>query len=300
LSIFRIAALGYALILIAHNVHVYAHPVAAWVVGAAMTVWTFASIYLYARPWRNHWPLLLADLVVMGTCLLASVPIIGIGPLTATRTLPGVLVAGTVVAWAIADGKRGGAIAAVLIGAADLSTRGIINQNTLNSVVLLLLAAITIGHVARLGVGAQDRLERAVEIEASTRTRERLAREIHDSVLQVLSLVARRTQELGGEAADLGRLAGEQEAVLRRMIGASDAARDGAGFADVRVALDGFASTTVVAAATVVVPPARIADELVAAVGSALDNVAAHAGPRCPGLGPAGGGRGQGHGDRAR
>src|SRR5215470_6247961 len=70
LSIFRIAALGYALILIAHNVHVYAHPLAAWVVGAVMTVWTFASIYLYARPWRSRWPLLLADLVIMGTCLL--------------------------------------------------------------------------------------------------------------------------------------------------------------------------------------------------------------------------------------
>jgi signal transduction histidine kinase len=282
LAAFRIAALAYALILIAHNVHVYAHPVAAWVVGGVMTVWTFASIYLYSRrPWHRRWPLLVVDLVIMGTCLLVSVPIIGIGPLTSTRTLPGTLVAGTVVAWAIADGKRGGTIAAVLIGAADLSTRGIINQNTLNSAVLLLLAAITIGHVSRLGVGAQERLERAVQMEATTRTRERLAREIHDSVLQVLSLVARRAQDLGGEAADLGRLAGEQEVVLRRMIGATEAAGpDGDGLADVRGALDAFTGATVTVAvpATVVVLPARVADELVAAVGCALDNVAVHAG----------------------
>ena len=51
----------------------------------------------------------------------------------------------------------------------------------------------------------------AAQVEAATRERERLARGIHDSVLQVLALVRRRGEELGGEAAELGRLAGEQE-----------------------------------------------------------------------------------------
>ena len=61
-------------------------------------------------------------------------------------------------------------------------------------------------------------MQRATEIEAASRERERLARGIHDSVLQVLALVQRRGAEAGGEAAEIGRLAGEQEAALRALI----------------------------------------------------------------------------------
>ena len=45
------------------------------------------------------------------------------------------------------------------------------------------------------------------------------ARDIHDSVLQVLAMVQRRGAEAGGAAAELGRLAGQQEAALRSLIG---------------------------------------------------------------------------------
>ena len=51
---------------------------------------------------------------------------------------------------------------------------------------------------------------------------------MHDGVLQVLALVQRRGAELGGDAAELGRLAGEQEVALRTLIRAQDAvAADG-------------------------------------------------------------------------
>ena len=55
----------------------------------------------------------------------------------------------------------------------------------------------------------RDRAERAA---AAAAERARLARVVHDGVLQVLALVQRRGAELGGDAAELGRLAGEQEA----------------------------------------------------------------------------------------
>jgi signal transduction histidine kinase len=279
LAVFRVAALAYALILIGHNAPSYRHAVAAWIVGAVMTAWTIVAIRLYRRPSLRRWPLLVADLVIMGGCLVVSVPIIGMGPIPSTRSLPGIAVAGPVLAWAVNTGRRGGAIAALIIGGADLWTRGIINQSTLNSDILLLLAAIVIGHVARLGATAHERLERATEMAAATRTRERLARDIHDSVLQVLALVARRAQALGGEAADLGRLAGEQEAALRTLIGSATPVAV-AGQADVRVGLDRFASATVTIAAPAspVTLPGGVADELVAAVASALDNVVHHAG----------------------
>jgi signal transduction histidine kinase len=281
LAVFRVAALAYALILIFHNVPSYVHPLGAWLVGAVMAVWTVVAIRLYARPPTQRWPLLVADLVIMGACLLVSVPIIGTGPIPSTRSLPGIAVAGPVMAWAISTGRRGGATAALLIGAADLWTRGIVNQGTLNSDILLLFAAVAIGHVARLGATAHQQLERATAMAAATRTRERLARDIHDSALQVLALVARRAQALGGEAADIGRLAGDQEAALRTLISTSAVAVAVDGRADVRAGLERFTSATVTIAtpASPVTLPRGAADELVAAVGSALDNVARHAGP---------------------
>ncbi len=54
--------------------------------------------------------------------------------------------------------------------------------------------------------------------DAAASERERIARGIHDSVLQVLALVSSRGRDLGGEAAELGRLAGEQEAALRALL----------------------------------------------------------------------------------
>ncbi len=130
-----------------------------------------------------------------------------------------------------------------------------------------------------------------MELEAATRERERLARRIHDSVLQVLAMVQRRGGELGGEAAELGRLAGEQEAALRSLIGSrprvheaaasSGAAAAGGAEVDLRSLLTGHASpsVTVSTPATEVPLPAHAAREVEAAVAAALDNVRRHCGP---------------------
>ncbi len=93
-----------------------------------------------------------------------------------------------------------------------------VTPSAFNGAILMLLAGVVVGHVARLTVTAGERLHRAVELEAATRERERLARDIHDSVLQVLALVQRRGAHLDGEAGELARLAGEQEVALRSLI----------------------------------------------------------------------------------
>jgi signal transduction histidine kinase len=139
-------------------------------------------------------------------------------------------------------------------------------------------------------VDAQERLQRAVEVEAANRERDRLARVIHDSVLQVLALVQRRGAELGGEAAELGRLAGEQEAHLRVLVKAAEPAErrvghndHAAGLApvDLRPLLARLAGAGVSLAtpADPVPLPPRVAEELAAAVGAALANVTDHCGP---------------------
>ena len=116
-------------------------------------------------------------------------------------------------------------MAALVLGACDLTLRhqslaGIYRSPALNGTVLLLLAGVAVGYVSTLADRAERAVQRATEIEAASRERDRLARGIHDSVLQVLALVQRRGAEVGGEAAEIGRLAGEQEAALRALIAA--------------------------------------------------------------------------------
>ncbi len=105
--------------------------------------------------------------------------------------------------------------------------RGAALSVALNGVVLLLLAGVIVGHLARLAAEVEAERQHATEVEAASRERERLARDIHDSVLQVLALVQRRGAEAGGAAAELGRLAGQQEAALRALVGAGRAAAGG-------------------------------------------------------------------------
>jgi signal transduction histidine kinase len=294
LVVFRIAALGYATLLAAGNFRHFAHPAAAWAVIAVMAAWTAVTTYAYTRPRWRGWPLLVADLVITAGCLLVSPWILGDGGhRQGIATLPVSWIAGPVLAWAVSGGRRRGAIAAILLGGCDLAARGHVTQSTLDGTVLLLLAGVAVGHVARLAVDAQERLQRAVEVEAANRERDRLARVIHDSVLQVLALVQRRGAELGGEAAELGRLAGEQEAHLRVLVSAAEppgrldlrsALTDraaGQPAVDLRPLLTRLAGAGVSLAtpADPVALPPRVAEELAAAVGAALANVTDHCGP---------------------
>src|ERR1700760_4138374 len=86
-----------------------------------------------------------------------------------------------VLAWAVGFGRRGGIAAALAMGATDLLVRAHYDQAGFTGSVLMLLAAIAVGYLVRVVESSHRRLQRAIEIEASTRERERLARDIHDS-----------------------------------------------------------------------------------------------------------------------
>ncbi|WP_326555364.1 MacS family sensor histidine kinase [Micromonospora sp. NBC_01813] len=226
IAVFRFAALGYVLVLYGRNAVDYAHPVVAIPVLLAIVAWTIAATWAYARPRWRRWPLFAADLLIALATLLVSPWIIGRAALAdGVPTLGVAWLAGPVLAWAVAGGRRLGVVAALVLAAADLAVRERLNESSVTPGVLMLLAGVVVGHVARLIVAAEDRLQRAVELEAATRElaaatreRERLARDIHDSVLQVLAMVARRGAHLDGEAGELARLAGEQEAALRTLV----------------------------------------------------------------------------------
>ncbi|MFC4021601.1 MacS family sensor histidine kinase [Micromonospora sp. GCM10011542] len=286
LTVFRLASLAYVCVLAVRDADRYAHPLAVGALVLVMIVWTGATALGYARPAWRRWPLLLADLGVVLAIVLATPWAVGRAALaTGVPTLGVAWMAGPVLAWAVSGGRRRGTVAALLFAGADLATRERIGQSSFTGVILMLLAGVVVGHVARLAVTAEERLQRAVELEAATRERERLARGIHDSVLQVLALVQRRGADLPGEAGELARLAGEQEAALRALItGTADPAGPGAdaGEVDLRSLLGRYASSTVSlsAPATPVPLPRPVARELAAATGAALDNVGRHAGGR--------------------
>jgi signal transduction histidine kinase len=283
IAVFRFASLGYAVLLTAViNRDQYSRLNWAWAVIAVMTAWTVATTMAYARPERRTRLLLSADLAVTAGLLLSTAALQypaamrhGVMPVT------GIWVAGPVLAWAVQYGRRAGAIAALVLSGCDFLLRSEAITVVLNGVVLLLLAGVVVGHLARLAAEVEAERQHAVELEAASRERERLARHIHDSVLQVLAMVQRRGAEAGGAAAELGRLAGQQEAALRSLIGSGPAASP-PGEVDLRALVLPIQSdqVTVSAPAQSVRLEKEAAGELTAAIRAALDNVRRHCGER--------------------
>jgi signal transduction histidine kinase len=283
IAVYRFASIGYAVLLVVINWADYSRPGWAWVVIVAMTAWTAATTVAYARPERRTPLLLSADLVVTAGLLLATAALqypaamkLGVPPVTA------IWVAGPVLAWAVQYGRRAGVIAALVMSGCDFLLRSEKITVVLNGAVLLLLAGVVVGHLARLAAEVETERRHVLEVEAASRERERLARDIHDSVLQVLAMVQRRGAEAGGEAAELGRLAGQQEAALRSLVGSGQAGVAPAGDVDLRALVLPIASdqVTVSAPAQAVRLEKTAADALTAAIRAALDNVRRHGGER--------------------
>lgn len=283
ITIYRFASLAYAAFMVVRNLDRYAHPLAAVPVLAVMAAWSVAAAYLYARPERRGWPLLGADLAVVVAVLLVTPEIVGRTALAAgVATIAVAWLGSPVLAWAVAGGRRRGTVAALVVAGLDLAVRDRISQSTLTGAMLLILAGLVLGHVASLAATVDERWQRAIELEAATRERERLARDIHDSVLQVLALVQRRGAHLDGEAGELARMAGEQEAALRSLITRAGHTAPPGDDCDLRPLIGAYAGADVTVAepATAVRLPGAAARELAAAVGAALDNVARHGGGR--------------------
>jgi signal transduction histidine kinase len=172
-----------------------------------------------------------------------------------------------------------------MCGCEVVLVRAAVFGQALNGLVLLLLAGVIVGHVSRLAAELEAERQRVIEVEAAGRERERLARDIHDSVLQVLALVQRRGAEAGGAAAELGRLAGQQEAALRALVG-SRTGGTAAGAAPGNVDLRSVMLPAQTDRVTVSVPAQPVlvsnaaAGELASAMHAALDNVRRHCGER--------------------
>ncbi|MEU9153108.1 DUF5931 domain-containing protein [Streptomyces sp. NPDC048417] len=297
---YRLLTLLYAIGLFASAYDEYDRPGAAIAYYAVLTVWTLATLPRVQNAAACTKRFLAVDLTIALTGVVLTPWVVTQGHIDrGGPTLPSIWTAGSVLAYALKGGWRWAAFASTSVAAANLVERGHPARDTVHNVILVWVASIAIGYVVEVARASERTLARALEIEAATRERERLARDIHDSVLQVLAMVQRRGVVLGGEAAELGRMAGEQEVALRTLVSgglvplsraSEDAAEgalvrlveepDDAGPVDLRTLLAPYAGARVSLAepgAPVELPPGA-ARELAAAVGAALDNVRSHAG----------------------
>ena len=279
IAVFRLLGLVYAVAVFLRRADEYVHPLGGWVTLGLMAAWTVAVSAAYRRPGGRRWALLGADLAVAMAAVVAGRFLDDPARIEAgAQTLPVVWAAAPVLAFAVRGGWPAGIAAAAGVAAADLVHRGALTVPTANNIVLLLLAGAVVGYTMSLARRGELALARALAVQAAAAERERLSREIHDNVLQVLALVGRRGREAGGEAAEIGRLAAEQEQALRALV--SVAPDTVAGEVDLRALLSTYASSSVTVStpATPVLLAAARGRELAAAVAAALANVAAHAG----------------------
>ena len=209
----------YAAVLITRDHNGYAHPAAGWLALAVMVGWSAVTIIAYARPGgRQPW-LICADVAVCAALVLSTRLIVPASQINAgAPTIPTSWAASSVLACAVAGGPAGGLAGAGVIIAADIVERQALPQATFSNIVLILIAGGVGGYIVQLGLRAEAAADHAARLEAAIAERDRIARGIHDSVLQVLALVAARGRELGGESAELARLAGEQESALRALV----------------------------------------------------------------------------------
>nr|WP_280725391.1 DUF5931 domain-containing protein [Kitasatospora sp. MAA4] len=279
ISWFRVLALGYALIRFALAYQHVRHPVAGWIYLGALVLWTLASLRAFTGPGRCTWPVLAWDLTMTVTGVVMSGVIDTPARVAAgAATLPTIWAAGTVLGCAGKGGWRPAAVAGLVIGLANIARHGGFTTDNVHDIVLLLMAGCAIGYVIELARASEATLTQALQVEAANRERERLSRDIHDGVLQVLALVARE----GGGSAELGRLAGEQERALRALMTGGPLPEQRSGEPrDLGALLAPYAGerVTVSAPGEPVLLPGAVADELLAAVAAALDNVQRHAGP---------------------
>jgi signal transduction histidine kinase len=289
-ALYRVVTLIYAAALIVHDRSGFIRPAAGFGALGAMIAWTVVTIAAYPRagrrlPWLVTADVLVTAAIILSTRLAESAARINAG----AATLPSFWAAGSVLACAVAGGPAAGLAGAAAISLAELAEREAPPQAVISGTVLLLLTGGVGGYVVRLALQAEEAVARAARLEAAAAERERIARGIHDSVLQVLALVSSRGQALGGEAAELGRLAAEQESALRALVsgapaaGAAAAASGGepGGRLDLRALLDplGGLGVTVSCPAEPVLVGEAAAQAMRAAVAEALGNVARHAGP---------------------
>jgi signal transduction histidine kinase len=281
-AILRIVTFIFAAVVVVVHRDGYDRPWLAWTILGVMALWSVFTVTAYLRPGgRRAWVVWL-DLGVTAALMYTSVWILSHQQfLEAVPLVTTVWACVPVIAAAVLSGQIAGISAGVVVAVTNGLARDAINTDVMRDAVLLVGSGFVVGLASVTARRSQERMALALRAEAATAERERLARSIHDSVLQVLARVRKRGNEVGGEAAELAELAGEQEVALRALVAAAPPESAADGTADLRPPLQVMATASVQVAVpgTVVQLPQIAVAELTSMVAEALLNVAKHAGP---------------------
>ncbi|MFC8526353.1 MacS family sensor histidine kinase [Nocardia sp. NPDC057227] len=290
---FRLVTLLYAVGQQVASVPNYHNQRLSWVLIALMAVWSGVSALMLSQ-W--HFPevarrlrvwVVIGDHVVVILLIASTRLVADYDWYHGHQTLPTTLWAtNAVISAAILRGPVAGVLSGLLIASVALTVRDQWGNDvwTDATVPVLVSVGLALGLAAETARRAQGQVERAVRLTAAAEERERLAREVHDGVLQVLAYIKRRGTEIGGATAELARRAGEQEVALRVLLSEQGGRRDGGepgDEVDLRPLLTAQARPDVSVSTPgepVLLGPAAAA-ELDGAVRNALANVAQHAGP---------------------
>jgi signal transduction histidine kinase len=264
----------------------YARPWLALVMVGVMTAWTAVTTVRYLRPTDRLLAFTVLDLAVCCTTMASSRLVLTHEQLTVEGVplVPTIWVTGVVAAGAVCAGPTGGAVYGAVVAAFNYGVRGYFDTDLTRDLMLLVGVGFVLGLAAASSRRSAERLATALRVEAATAERERLARSIHDGVLQVLARVQRldsdRPGRPDGEAVELAKLAGEQETALRTLVSTAPVStQDGSADLADRLRFLGTSDIQVSVPATAVRLPADVAAELESVVREALTNVAKHAGP---------------------
>ncbi|WP_206428716.1 MacS family sensor histidine kinase [Mycolicibacterium stellerae] len=259
-------------------------PAIGWLLFAVLIGWSAACAVAYLNGFGRRPAWVLAELAIVVALMLSTEFVASEQWALNNQSWPTTLWAtNATISAAILLGPIYGMLSGVVIVAASTLAKGVLNYDLGRNatVVIELAVGLGVGMAAQTARRAHTDLERAARLAARTEERERLSRQVHDGAIQVLALVSRRGREIGGETAELAKLAGEQERALRRLVSSADAEPRNGELTDVGALLRQRASdrVSVSVPADPVLLETGVAEELSAAAGNALDNAAAHAGP---------------------
>ena len=280
--ILRIITAGFAIAAIIVHHGGFDRPDLGWAALAGIVAWTVLTSLAYSYDQTRCSPVIVIDLLVTLALMGLSLAVLSLEQLTEVTQraplLPTVWACGPVVAAAVHAGRVAGALSGVAVAGMEIWLRGAVTTDLACDALLLIGTGFVLGMAATAARRATEQLRRAARAEAATAERERLARSIHDSVVQVLARVRSRGGQLGGEAGELARLAGEQEIALRSLFSATPP--DPTGEQDLAAALQSLASPRVEVSVpgTAVMLPVGDVEELIAVVREALANTARHGG----------------------
>lgn len=283
-QIFRLASFLYALGFQISVTDDLIRPGVTWALFAVLSVANLWWAAGYLVGFGRHWWFVASELAICVVMMGSTAYVADAAWIDQNQTWPTTLwMTNGVLSAALLGGPWVGMAAGALIGLANYWVKGyfVWNFGRNATTVLLLMTGMAVGLAAARARTTHRQLTAAIRAAAEGAERERLAREVHDGVLQVLALVARRGPELGGDGPRLASLAAQQEQRLRQLLATGEQPPAPVGAEDLGSALRSMAGQDVSVSCPrePVTVPAGTAREIIAAVENILANTAQHAGP---------------------